>query len=167
MDFENGEWLLSNVLEYGYDEEGRRFMIEEAALTDNGTWEQKLETYNFIADNYISLVSTYLLDIVSNEWLLQDKTFYYYNETTAYEPVDPITIEDLIMWPNPSTGYVRFELKGEVMISIYGPTGQLMRQIEMTDGDMTMDISHFPVGTYFVNAKSNDAHYSGRLIVQQ
>ena len=167
MDFEQGEWLMSHVLGYVYDEEDRVSMKEEAALTDNGTWERKLDTYQFIEDRYLALVSTYIFDIVGSEWILEDKTFYYYNETTAYEPVDPIAIDDLIMWPNPSSGYVRFELKGEVSISIYGPTGQLMRQINMTDGDMTIDISHFPAGTYYVNAKSNDAHYSGRLIVQQ
>jgi len=47
---------------------------------------------------------------VSKDWILEDRSFYYYHETTAYEPVDPVMIDVLRMRPNPATGYVQLDL---------------------------------------------------------
>ena len=167
MDYENLEWFMHQILGYVYDEQGRITSKEEAEVTDNGNWERQLETYNYKDDLQLALLSEYIYDNLSGEWILQYKTFYYYNETTAYEPIEPVDMNDLFMWPNPASGYVRFELKGEAVISVYNASGQMVRQVEVTDGDMTMDVSLWHPGTYFVRAQNNNKNYSGRLIVQQ
>jgi hypothetical protein len=167
IDFETNDWKLSQVLGYVYDTEDRISMREEVTATEGAGWDRTLKVYDYFVDEHLASESSLTFEYVAEEWIMEDKTYYHYNETTAYEPVDPIAIEDLIMWPNPSSGYVQFTLKGEVLLSIYSPSGQLVRQIEMTDGDMTMDVSHFPSGTYYVKAKNNNVHYSGKLVVQQ
>lgn len=167
MDFEASDWQLTQVIGYVYDVEERVTMREETNATDQGAWQRSLSTYDYFKDDHLASQSNLSYDNVSEEWILEDKTYYYYNETTAYEPVDPISIEMLRMWPNPATGSVQLDLQENASIHVFSPSGQLIRRIETTNGNHVLDVSELPGGTYYVKAKTNEIYYSGKLIVQQ
>ena len=121
----------------------------------------------YFKDEHLASQSKLSYDHLTDEWKLDQKTYYYYNQTTAYEPVDPISIEMLKMWPNPASGNVQFDLQEDASLHLYNPTGQLIRRFETSQGNHVLDVSGLPAGTYFVKAKSNDLYYTGRLVVQQ
>jgi len=83
---------------------------------------------------------------VSKDWILEDRSFYYYHETTAYEPVDPVMIDVLRMRPNPATGYVQLDLQENASLHLFNSTGQLIRQLETSSGNHVLDVSGLPAG---------------------
>jgi hypothetical protein len=161
------DWKLTQVIGYGYDHEDRVSMVEESNATEASQWERTLTTFDYFKDEHLASQSKLSYDHLADEWILDQKTYYYYNQTTAYEPVDPISIEMLKMWPNPASGNVQFDLQEDASLHLYNPTGQLIRCFETSQGNHVLDVSGLPAGTYFVKAKSNDLYYTGRLVVQQ
>ena len=167
LDFELNDWKLTQVIGYVYDLEDRVSMVEESNATETSQWERTLTTFDYFKDEHLASQSKLSYDHLTDEWKLDQKTYYYYNQTTAYEPVDPISIEMLKMWPNPASGNVQFDLQEDASLHLYNPTGQLIRRFETSQGNHVLDVSGLPAGTYFVKAKSNDLYYTGRLVVQQ
>ena len=167
LNLEINDWQLNHITGYVYDDQQRVSQKEEIAAIETGGWDRQLKMYAYLEKEFLSSESSLTYDSQTDEWVLQDKTYYYYNGTTAYEPVDPVTIGALTMWPNPASGNVQFGLEGSVSLQIFGPAGQLVRQHELNSGEKTLDISALPSGAYYVKAKSEDGHYAGTLIIQQ
>jgi hypothetical protein len=167
VDFSVNDWVLTQVIGYGYDAEERVSMREESNLTESGTWERKLDAYDYFKDEHLASESSLTYDNVSDVWILEDKTYYYYNETTAYEPVDPISIGALKMWPNPSTGIVNVKMTEEATVEVYSLSGQLVGQYQIDRGENVMNLTALPAGVYQVKAKSDGDYYAGKLVLQQ
>jgi hypothetical protein len=166
IDFSANDWLLTQVIGYGYDAEDRISMREESNLTDQGGWERKLNTYDYFKEDHLASQSSLSYDQGSEEWLLADKTYYYYNSLSAYDPVDPIAIEALELWPNPSSGQVSLKLEGVGSVDIYSNSGQFAGRYALHPGQSTLNLSDLPAGIYEIKAKSEATYYAGRLILQ-
>lgn len=166
INLQTNDWELNQVIGYVYDSSERIIQREETTATEEGGWDRLLKTFDYFQDESFASEGNWYYDNQLDDWVLQDKKYYYYNGTTAYEPVDPITIEDLTMWPNPTSGNVHIGLEGSVSLQIFGPVGQLVRQHEFNTGDRKLDLSSLPSGAYYVKAKSEEGHYAGTLIIQ-
>ena len=166
INLETNDWELNQVIGYVYDSSERIIQREETSATEEGGWDRLLKTFDYFQDESFASEGNWYYDNQLDEWVLQDKKYYYYNGTTAYEPVDPITIEDLTMWPNPASDNVQFGLEGSVSLQLFGPAGQILRQHELNTGDRKLDLSGLPSGTYYVKASTDVAQYAGKLVVQ-
>ncbi len=167
INLQTNDWELDQVFGYVYDSSERIIQREETSATENGAWDRLLKTFNYLQDENLASEGNWTYDNQIDNWVLQDKKYYYYNGTTAYEPVDPINISELAMWPNPASSNIQLGLEGNVSLQLFDPAGHLVRQYEVNTGAMKLDISALPSGAYYVKAKSEDGHYAGTLIIQQ
>lgn len=167
IDVVTNDWALNHVLGYAYDDEERVILREEVTVTETGGWDRLLKTYDYIVDEHLAAVSNSFFDNATDRWILMDKTYYHYNELTAYEPVDPIEIGALDMWPNPSTGIVNVKMTNEASVDVYSFSGQLVGRYQIAGGEKTMNLAALPAGVYQVRAKSEGDYYAGKLVLQQ
>lgn len=165
-DFEKNDWKLVSVDAYGYDQSNRADVKESSALNDQGIWIRHKETYAYISDEYLQRTDNYSYDNNLESWILEDRKFYYYDNTTAVDPNEPLADAALFMYPNPTTGYVQVKLTGKIAVYVYTLSGQLVLKSYLAPGDKTLNLSSLPAGLYQVRAKSDDDYYSGKLIIQ-
>ena len=151
---------------YGYDESKRAVVKESSALNDQGIWIRHKETYVYITDEFLQRTDNYIYDNNLESWVLEDRKFYYYDNTTAVDPNEPLADAALFMYPNPTTGYVQVKLTGKIAVYVYTLSGQLVLKSYLAPGDKTLNLSSLPAGLYQVRAKSDDDYYSGKLIIQ-
>jgi hypothetical protein len=166
MDFEVSDWKLNHTLGYVYDNQERVVQNEEVFATEVGGWERQLNTYAYFIGEHLASESSYTYDDQTEVWILQDKKHYYYNELTAYDPIDPRQTEDLKMWPNPTSGYVQFQLNGGVLLQVFGSAGQVVRQFDLKNSERILNLTVLPSGSYYVKAKSDDGYYAGMISIQ-
>lgn len=165
-DFVKSDWKLVSVDAYGYDESNRTNVKESSALNDQGIWIRHKETYAYISDEYLLLTGNYSYDNALESWVLEDRKFYYYDNTTAVDPSEPLADAALFMYPNPTTGYVQVKLTGKIAVYVYTLSGQLVLKSYLAPGDKTLNLSSLPAGLYQVRAKSDEDYFSGKLIIQ-
>jgi hypothetical protein len=166
IDIATSDWDLNHVLGYSYDDIERVIMQEEVTEIETGGWDRQLKTYDYFVDEHLNYEESWFFDTPSDQWILQDKKYYYYNQTSAYEPVDPIEIGALDMWPNPSTGIINVKMKGEGSLEVYSFSGQLVGQYQIAGGENTMNLVGLPAGIYQVRARSEGDYYAGKLVLQ-
>ena len=54
------------------------------------------------------------------------------------------------IYPNPTNGYLYFELKSAAKIILYSETGQILLDLNLKDGKQSIDLSRFEAGIYFI-----------------
>jgi hypothetical protein len=167
VDAATGDWVLNNVVGYLYDDEERVIYHEDATATETGSWERLLKTYDYLVDEHLNYEESWSFDIPSEQWILVERTHYHYNALTAYDPVDPIELGALDMWPNPSTGMVNVKMNGEASVEVYSFSGQLVGQYQIAGGENEINLTTLPAGVYQVRAKSQGDQYAGKLVLQQ
>ena len=167
VDEVTNDWKLSQVEGYVYDDQYRVIMKENVDLNDFGGWERELETYGYVEDEYLAYQSKSLYDVLDDEWKLEEKKWYYYTGLTAVDPVAPIEVQPLTMWPNPASDLVRLNIDEEAKVSIYGAAGQLTLQQSISSAFDALNVSGLPAGSYYISAKTSDQYYSGKLVIQR
>ena len=165
-DMVKNDWKLLTVGAYGYDEESRVLIQETNTLDDQGIWNRKKDTYAYIQDEYISIQSTSSYDNNLENWNLNEKKYYYYDNTTSNTPDEPVTDYALFMFPNPTEGNVQVRLPGKITVFVYTTFGQLVAKYALAPGDRSVGGHHLPGGIYQVRAKSDEEYYSGKLMIQ-
>lgn len=60
------------------------------------------------------------------------------------------SVQETILYPNPTTGMVYIESNGLQTVEIFDLTGQMLLQTRVTNGQATIDMTSLPNGTYFV-----------------
>lgn len=72
--------------------------------------------------------------------------------------------KELILYPNPATDFVRFDLiPGEdALITLYNIQGQIISQ--QKSGDGILDVREFPPGTYQIILNDRSGRYAARLL---
>lgn len=160
------EWVLNHVLGYAYDDQERVTLKEEVSAANNGGFDRHLNKYTYFTGDDLATDSGYSFNTQDEEWVLEDRTYYFYNGLTAYDPVDPDAAEALTMWPNPSSGSIQIKLDEKATVSIYALSGQLVGTHQLSAGQNTLDMTSLPAGIYEVRAVTEDAHYAGRLVLQ-
>lgn len=78
-------------------------------------------------------------------------------------------IEDIVLYPNPSSGIIRVPQTaiGIYSVEIFDSAGKLVGSHVLTSNALTVDITYLSTGMYLVNLHSNDGSMSvGRIIRQ-
>lgn len=166
IDFETFDWVLNHVLGYAYDDQERLKLKEEVTATEIGGWERHLNTYTYYQDEDLATDSGFSFNTQDEEWVLEDRTYYFYNGLTAYDPIDPVAAEALMMWPNPSSGSINMKLDDDASVDIYALSGQHVGRYQLSSGENTLNLTSLPAGIYEVRATTKDAYYAGRLVLQ-
>jgi hypothetical protein len=166
VDPETNDWKLIRTEGYVYDEEERVVEKGIVALNDQDIWFRQNDVYTYAQGEYLASEGSYSYDNNLEDWVLEEKKYYYYNELTAIDPLDPFDAEALYMWPNPSSGIVNIKLDNEMTVDIYALSGQLIGSYQLTTEVNTINLTALPAGIYEVRAKSEDAYYAGRLVLQ-
>ncbi len=141
-------------------------MKEEVTSSENGGWDRQMTTYDYFMDEFLNTESGFYYDQTADEWVLEEKTYYFYNGLTAYDPVDPDEVGVLEMWPNPSTGIVRLQMAGEASVDVYSLSGQVLGHYQLTQGENTINFTSLPAGIYHVMARRQGDYFAGKLILQ-
>ena len=78
--------------------------------------------------------------------------------------------EQLIVYPNPSNTILFVEynrFNGVIPIRITDVTGQEIKNVQMNNAQMQIDISGFKNGIYFVNVKTANGTFTRKIVVQR
>lgn len=164
FDFDKNDWKLQLVQGYVYDDQQRVTSIE-VVKDEEGVWTRSKTDFEYKEAEFVSVESTYLYDNNAEEWVINERKFYYYQgETTGTD--DPIIADAAFLYPNPTPGVVQLKLTGKISVHVYTLEGKLVKNFYLPPGEKTVDMSAFPAGAYHVMAKSDEDYYSGKLIIQ-
>lgn len=166
FDREKNDWKLIMVNGFVYDEEERVIAQEDVREDEQGIWIRHMKTFDYAQDLYVGLESGFSYDNDLEEWILEDKKYYYYDGLTAVDPKDPIIADAAFLWPNPTAGEVQVKLPGKVSVHVYTISGQFVKKYYLAPGDRILDLSFLPAGIYQVLAKSDEDYFSGKLLIQ-
>ena len=76
--------------------------------------------------------------------------------------------DNIKLYPNPTSTQITIEVKevsySEIMI--FSTTGQLMTSLEPSEGNLTIDVSEYASGMYFIRFVSNGLAVTKRFIKQ-
>jgi endonuclease I len=79
------------------------------------------------------------------------------------------TYNDLSLWPNPASDYLRIRVPGEecagTAIILFDISGCTLRQYTLEEEETAINISSMPAGIYYIRLTCNDAVYSGSFVV--
>ena len=71
------------------------------------------------------------------------------------------------IYPNPASGRIIIEIKDispAILVTIFNPSGQRVRQFQVTETMTILDIEDFPAGVYFVRMTGDDSVLTCKLI---
>lgn len=71
---------------------------------------------------------------------------------------------DFQMYPNPTSGLLHLEVKDDIILQIFNSLGILVSHQEMKSGLNQIDFSNFPVGIYFLQGKTENKTFTGKVI---
>jgi hypothetical protein len=164
-DFEKQDWKFYQADSYIYNALGRVTLQELVTIDGAGVTTRTRTLSDYINDEYINVQENTLYDFASDAWHTIDKTFYYYSELVAVDPELPADADELIMFPNPTTGAVNLQVDGETKVYVYGMNGQLLNTAVIREGQ-ALELHFLPAGVYQVRANTESAHFAGKLIKQ-
>ncbi len=160
-DFEMGEWILAERQIYDYDDAGRLSAEETESYAEEGFTFDRV-TYDYIQGTDLALETTYFRENVVDEWILDSKTYFYYNTLTSV-PEAPRTPLALQVAPNPTTGTLQVRLENDALVQVFDATGLLRRSISFQPGQ-TIDLDGLPAGVYYLTAKDRNNVYSNKVV---
>lgn len=110
-------------------------------------------------------------------------TIYAVNECGTTSATYPVTIDfisgifdtkpqvlDFVISPNPTSGIIQLDMSGEqyheAMIRIYSVAGHLMSTNVTSDSILSLDLSEYAAGTYFVQVVIEGKSFTKKLVKQ-
>ena len=87
-------------------------------------------------------------------------------DTVVTAITEPVPVAPLRVYPNPSSGLVRWDDAALSRIDIVSHTGQLLRVVEPSRGQQTLDLSYLPDGLYLLRLSADHRTVVQKLIVQ-
>ena len=163
-DLEKNDWKLIMVEAFAYDEEDR-LINKEVVKDKEGIWERHLTSYTYVTGEYTATKSEHSYDNNAEAWIVEDKTFYYYNELVSGVDDEPVE-KALFLYPNPTAGTVQVTLPGSSTLYVYTLSEQLVYKAQLQAGEKAIDLSRLPAGLYQVRALNGKEYYSGKLVIQ-
>ena len=71
------------------------------------------------------------------------------------------------VYPNPTIDFVTIETEHAFVLSIIDNLGRVIKTINVTNGNTTIDVSNFSSGVYqLLGFKKNGASYTKKLIIR-
>ncbi len=89
-----------------------------------------------------------------------------YIEVDICESVEETQNAVFALYPNPSQGKVFISINEETTIEVRTILGKQIKLLPTVSGDITIDLSSYGVGMYFVIAKTQDGSFVEKLILQ-
>jgi hypothetical protein len=94
------------------------------------------------------------------------------NKSAEITDVEKFAIQELKMWPNPTTGMVHIDISGEkiqpVKVNVFNMAGTRVLQKEFQAGDnITFDMSEYISGMYLVRIETNDFETIKKLVLDR
>jgi hypothetical protein len=72
----------------------------------------------------------------------------------------------LLVYPNPTTGLIRWETDKLKQIDVIRPTGQILRTLEPSRGQQTLDLGYLPDGLYLLRLTDDRRTVTQKVIIQ-
>jgi hypothetical protein len=161
--FDTFDWVLEQTTGYLYDNENR--VWSEVVEVSGGdiptrTWKQ---TGYYDGDD-IHFEANHNWDFATNTWVLLDKTFFYYSNTTSSN--DVVNAGPLPMSPNPTTGFVRLPALDDARVTVLSAQGTAVQPAQVSLNNGRIDISNLPAGVYYVSVQKGNQRQTGAIVKQ-
>lgn len=79
---------------------------------------------------------------------------------------EPEPLAPLLAYPNPTNGLIRWENPRLTRVDVMSLTGQILRSVEPSRGQQTLDLSYLPDGLYLLRLLENERTAVQKLIIQ-
>ncbi len=86
----------------------------------------------------------------------------------AVENIVNLTIPQLQISPNPTTGQFTIQLPGNktsYTAEIYNTLGQKVEQLTLTNTTNTLNLNTQPTGMYFINVQTEEGNFTGKIMI--
>lgn len=159
------DWAPTQTQLFSYDAQ-LRISEQEIITTEPGTPEEKMRlNYVYKQDEKLALESIFVWDAGTGAYVLSDRKYYYYTAGSAGLFPTPGNVQNLVMFPNPSTATVQFSLDNEAIVMVFDASGKLMDSQVVMPGS-SLNLAALPAGIYQVIATDNDKRFAGKIIKQ-
>ena len=108
----------------------------------------------------LGTLQNFTLNGMSSNWT-QDVTA---NETLNNSNF--IISDDVLIYPNPSTGIYTIDLNEDAQVEVYDMLGKVVYKREAQEGKSTIDISNYQAGIYLLHVKSENGSVTKKIIKQ-
>lgn len=161
--------IPATKLEKVYDIHGNKLLeVDYYWDSNNNDWiPNRKEEFSFDTSGNVILWANQNWDTAYNEWGKGWKAYYYYSDiTSGYK--EPITNEDIICYPNPSSGTVWIKIYQpiESKIMIYMINGKLVYSKKLYQNITELDLSSLQQGIYVFKIYNNDNIYVRKVILK-
>lgn len=160
-DFVNKVWVDATATVYTYDDE-KRVQSRIDTVIANGITQTTRKDFFYNALGDLIREEIYVGTGEPNEWVLESKTFYYYDLASSLK--DPnLSTRVLQISPNPSRDEIRLDLPSGAYFQVYNTAGQIQLSGEM-NGQNRLDIRLWPKGLYLIVAQDKQMHWRGKVV---
>lgn len=164
-DFFTGEWTLNERTTRTFDNVHRVYTETYEDLGfDAPPASQTTYVYQNPSGPELALDVYAEKDVNTQEWVIQEKTYYYFGNTTAAPEVR--NGEALELSPNPTTGLVRFSTTNAVLpYQVLNVHGQVVVPAGQTENGQ-VDLSGLPSGLYYITVQEGAVRRTGKVVKQ-
>lgn len=108
------------------------------------------------------------LKVTASSQVMQTNGLVKLGELASISPIELADEEDLSLYPNPASETLNIltDVEGDMAISIYNISGQLVYNGMLMEGTKSIDISYLKKGLYVVNIKVGGETFTNKLIKQ-
>lgn len=161
--FDTFDWELEQTTGYLYDNEGRvwsEVIDKPGGDTPTRSWKQSA----YFDGNDLLFEANYDWDFAGQGWVLLDKTFYYYSNTTSND--DVVNAGPLPLSPNPTTGLVRLPASTDARIMVLSAQGTAVQPANVSLSNGQLDLSNLPGGVYYISVQEGKRRQTGAVVKQ-
>ncbi|MCC6461100.1 MAG: T9SS type A sorting domain-containing protein [Saprospiraceae bacterium] len=160
----SGGWTLDETTGYLYDAQNR-VISQVDDIPSVSDPERNWIQYDYVEGENLRFEAHYLWDFAgTNSWVVTDKTFYYYGNTTAGH--EAVNAGPLPLAPNPSTGLVRLPALNKGLVTVLNTQGQAVQPAQTQLQDGLLDLSNLPAGLYYISVQDGANRQTGALVKQ-
>jgi len=154
--YEINTWVYSTRYFYKYNnnKDITEVISEIWSATENNWVNFHLTKYEYDDDNNRILYFQKNWNTETNQWIKNNKYVYF---LSPYDPNGLVEerFDNIVIFPNPTTGIINIENESISDVFIYDETGKLLKN---TTNTSSINISNLPKGLYFLEIFSNGKH---------
>ena len=156
--------VTPNIYQIGND-------LFSSASSDNQWYNDQGSILGAISQSYTPLVSgNYFVILTDANGCVSDTSNMLYVTLTGL--TNDAYSKEINLFPNPAKHFVTINYKnyyehGNYNLSIYGTDGKLVFVSVLKNKTMTLDVSQFPVGIYFLKLISEEGVFVSKFVVEK
>lgn len=164
-DFFTGEWTLTERTERLFDSAKRVLSETYERFGFDAPQPSRTEfVYQYPDGEALSIEIYSEKDANTLEWVVQDKTYYYYSNTSAAPEVQ--NGAELALSPNPTYGPVQIPINGDARVIVLNSQGQVVKTTLSLPENGLLDLSELPAGMYYITVQQGGIRRSGKVVKQ-